>query len=173
MNIVTKFAIATDESTDVLLQLTRELAKEKFASILDINTLTEYIDGQYNRKYLVSELNNISNQWLVVYVDDIAVGYTKITSRGKVPSLLTNMRALRIADFSILEKYPEPEIRESLFTKCLSLCRHTKGVWINEYIGNPMIEFFKSKGFIQQADDYEFDEIALPSVCLIRMNEFQ
>ncbi|QIH34602.1 N-acetyltransferase [Sphingobacterium sp. DR205] len=171
MNIVTKFAIATDESTDILLHLTKELATEKFTTILDTSKLMKYTDEQFNRKYLVSEMNNISNQWLVTYVDSIAVGYAKITSRGKVPPLLDGKRAVRIADFSILQQYPALEIRESLFAKCLSLCRNTQAIWVNEYIGNPIIDFFETKGFVRQRNSFEFDEIKLESICLIYQNE--
>jgi len=169
-NIVTKFALATDASTDVLLELIIKLITEKFVDILDPGRLQEYIDTYYNRKYFVSEMNSMSNQWLVVYADDVAVGYAKVTSRGKVPAVLGQKRAVRIADFSVLSECTQSEIRESLFEKCLSVCRHVDGIWINEYIEYPFIDFFESKGFVRQREISEFDEISLPSCCLIRLN---
>ncbi|WP_104381616.1 N-acetyltransferase [Sphingobacterium sp. HMA12] len=171
MNIVTKFALATDESVDILLELIKELATEKFSSILDKASVQLYIEKYYDRKYFISEINSMSNQWLVVYVDDKAVGYAKVTSRGKVPQALKERRSIRIGDFSILRKFSQDEIRESLFQKCFSISKHVDGIWINEYLGNPMIEFFENKGFLREAGPWEFDEIALPSVCLIYMND--
>lgn len=171
MNIITKFAIATDEATDVLFELTRELATEKFASILEARVIAAYINKHFDRKYLVSEMNSMSNQWLVVYADNLAVGYAKLTSIGKTPELLAEKRALRIADFSILEKFSAPEIQNSLFEKCLSLCKHVEGIWVNEYIGNPIITFFESKGFERLSGTFQFDDIALPSACLTYLKE--
>ncbi len=171
MSIVTKFALATDESTDILLTLIEELAKEKFSFILDSQRLQEYIEKYYNRKYFVSEMNSMSNQWLVVYADHIAVGYAKVTSRGKVPELLNNKRAVRIADFSVRKDFMKPEIQESLFLKCLSVCRYVDAVWMNEYKENPILDFFEGKGFLRQPETFVFDEIAIPSTCLIYFNQ--
>lgn len=169
-NIVTKFALATDASTDLLLELIIKLITEKFVTILDPERLQEYIDTYYNRKYFVSEMNSMSNQWLVVYADEVAVGYAKVTSTGKVPEVLDHQRAVRIADFSVLHEYTQPEIREALFQKCMSVCRHVDGIWINEYIGNPIIGFFETKGFVKQPETSEFYEIAIPSICLVHLN---
>lgn len=170
MNIISKFALATDESTDTLLNLIIELASEKFGPKLETQQLNEFIEKYYNRKYFVSEMNSMSNQWIMVYVDNQAVGYARVTSRGKVPPAIDSMRAVRIGDFSILEKFRDSQIMESLYDKCISLCRHVDAIWINEYIDNPFIEFFESKGFIKQPGMYELDDIGLPSSCLIFKN---
>jgi len=103
MNIISKFALATDESTDTLLNLIIELASEKFGQQLQTQQLNEFIEKYYNRKYFVSEMNSMSNQWIMVYVDNQAVGYARVTSKGEVPPAIDNMRAVRIGDFSILE----------------------------------------------------------------------
>ena len=80
------------------------------------------------------------------------------------------MRAVRIGDFSILEKFRDSQIMESLYDKCISLCRFVDVIWINEYIDNPFIEFFESKVFIKQPGMYELDDIGLLSSCLIFKN---
>lgn len=171
MDIITKFTIATEEGTDIILTLTRELAKEKFSSVLDQKILEEYIDKHFNKMHLVAEMNDLSNQWLVIYVNNNPVGYVKITSNGKKPQSLKNKRAVRIADFAILAKYPEFEIKSSLLEKCLLVCRHHEAVWINEFVANPYIDFFESKGFQRQSEDFQHDELALPSVCLVYLND--
>lgn len=167
MEIATKFTIATEDVTKMLLKLTKDLAHEKFSEILDPNILESYIEEQFNAKYLVSEMNSMSNQWLTVYVDDNLAGYAKITSKGKKPLSLENNHALRIADFAVLRKYPEEEIKKSLLDKCLSVCKHVEAVWINEYMDNPIISFFESNGFQKQSETPQHDELDLPSVYLV------
>ncbi len=171
MKIITKFTIATEEGTRMLVQLTKDLALEKFSSILDQKTMESYIGAQFNAKYLVSEMNSMSNQWLTVYVDDTLAGYAKITSKGKKPLVLEDKRALRIADFAILKKYPEEEVKKLLFEKCLSVCKSVEGVWINEYLENPIISFFERNGFQRLPEKSQHDELHLSSICLVYSNE--
>lgn len=171
MNIITKFTIATDEGIDIMLVLTKELAEEKFSFNLDQKMLEAYINKHFNTKQLVAEMNDLSNQWLVVYVDNHPAGYAKVTSNGKKPHSLENKRAVRIADFAVLKKYSAIEIKKTLLEKCLSISKHLEGVWINEYLSNPVIEFFESNGFVRQPETYQLEELELPSVCLVRLND--
>ncbi|MFD2555296.1 GNAT family N-acetyltransferase [Sphingobacterium tabacisoli] len=164
MNINTKFTVATDEGTRVLDVLTKELAIEKFTHLLDKETLVDYISDRFNLKVLVDELNSMSNQWLVVYVDDIAAGYARITTQGKKIAILEGKRVVRIADFGVLEKYHSNEVMNSLLDKCIQVCRSYEGIWINEYIESPLISSFEAKGFVQQHEgDNQHDDLPLKS----------
>ncbi len=88
------------------------------------------------------EVNSMSNQWLVVYVDDKPAGFARITSKGERPKAIAQKRIIRIADFGIIEAYTDPAVRQSLFDKCLSICKSYEVIWINEYSENPLINFF-------------------------------
>lgn len=171
MDIITKFIIASDEGKDVMLSLTREIAKEKFSSLVEKKLLEEYIDKHFNRRQLVAEMNDLSNQWLVVYVDHHPAGYAKITSKGEKPPSLENKRVARIADLGILSKYTDVEVKNSLLEKCLQVSKHQDGVWINEYLSNPLIGFLEHKGFQRQPAGSQLDDLALPSVYLILLND--
>ncbi|WP_460964039.1 GNAT family N-acetyltransferase [Spirosoma litoris] len=169
MRIITKFTVATEQGLDALLMLTKELATQKFSSLLSQQVLKKYIEDNFNEQTLIEELNNWSNQWLVVYADNKPVGYARITTKGQKPQVLDNKRAIRIADFGVLSSYSEPAIRDSLLDKCLTICKSYEGIgiWINEYIENPLIEFFESKGFSRQQEIDHLDELPLASVCLV------
>lgn len=164
MNITTKFALGTD----ALLLLTAKLAKEKYTALLEPEILAVYIAAHFNQQALITEINNMSNQWLVVYVDDDPAGYARITTKGQQPPALAGKRVARIADFGILQAYPAPAIREALFEKCLSVCRSAAGIWINEYAGDPLIGYFESKGFSRQQGMFQVDELPLTAVCLVK-----
>lgn len=167
MKLITKFTVASDQGLAVLSALTRELTLQKFSSLADQGTIAKYISEYLDEKSLRDEVNSLSNQWLVVYADNIPVGYARITSKGRKPGILAGARAIRIADFGVLDKYPDPAIRDSLFEKCLSVCKGYEGIWINEYPENPLIEFFESRGFTRQQGHYELDQLPLASVCLV------
>ena len=167
MKIITKFTVATERGIDTLSMLTKELAMEKFSSLLEGQEIDDYIARKFTRQVLMDEVNSMSNQWLIVYADDSPAGYARITSRGKKPQVFDGKRAIRIADFGILQKYPAPAIREALLEKCITVCKSYEGVWINEYVGNPLIGFFENKGFARRQETCELDELPLASVILI------
>lgn len=166
--IITKFTIATEQGLNILLKLTREIAREKFSNLLEMQVLDKYIADNFSEKSLIVELNSMSNQWLVVYADDEPAGYVRITSKGKRPIRLEQKRSIRIADFGILNKYTDPMIRQSLFDKCMTVCKSYEALWINEYPDNNLLDFFETEEFIRENDNCQHDELPLASVCFIK-----
>lgn len=152
----------------MLETLTTELAREKFTDIVSKETLENYIKKNFNPETLVADSNSMSNQWLVVYVDDQPAGYARLTTIGKRPESIANRGIVRIADFGILKKYSDSGAHESLLEKCLTVCKRYEAIWINEFKENKTIDFFKNNGFILQDEENEYDELYLASVCLIR-----
>lgn len=170
MEITTKFIIATEQGRTLLAALAKEIATEKFASLLEPQQLEDYIAKKFDDKNLIAEMNSMSNQWLVVYKGDIPAGYAYITSNGKKPKNMENVRMMRIADFGILEKYNDSAVRQSLLEKCLTISKSYDGLWIHEYKENPLIVFFESEGFVRQEEMDELEEFALASVFLVKKN---
>lgn len=166
--IITKFTIATQQGMDALLYLTQTIAREKFLPLLTQKQVENYLSENFNEKALMAEVNSMSNQWLVVYADDKPAGFARITSKGERPRQIAQNRIIRIADFGIIKEYADPAIRQSLFDKCLAVCKSYEAIWINEYVENPFIGFFESEGFAKQDEKSQLHELPLQSVCLIK-----
>lgn len=167
MKITIKFTIATEEGLAALLKLTHAITIEKFSKLLESSLVEKYIHENFTDSNLVEELNSMSNQWLLAYVDNIPAGFVQITSKGVRPSSLDHKRAIRIANFGILKKYSDLGVEEALLEKSLSVCRSYEAIWINEYIQNPFIGLFESKGFVRQSEIHELDELPVNGVYLI------
>ena len=170
--VITKFTIATQQGMDALLYLTQTIAREKFSNMIPQEQVENYLSRNFSEKALMAEVNSMSNQWLVVYSNDEPAGFARITSKGEKPKNIAQNRVIRIADFGILMAYTDPAIRQSLFDKCLSVCKSYEATWINEYAENPFISFFESRGFIKQSEESRLDELPLPSVCLIKQSGY-
>lgn len=166
--IITKFTIATERGIDTLLYLTQTIAREKYLPLIAKAQVENYLSAHFSEKALMVEVNSMSNQWLVVYINDQPAGFARITSKGERPAALSQKRAIRIADFGILEEYTDQAIRQSLFDKCLSVCKPYEATWINEYAQNPFISFFELAGFSKQEEAADHYELPMPSVYLIR-----
>ena len=167
MNIITKFTVASEKGLETLLMLTKELAIEKYSTLLEQKVLDSYISRKFNAQALIAEVNSMSNQWLVVYVDDQPAGYACLTSKGKRPKALEGKGAIRIMDFGVLKQYLTSAVTEVLLEKCLSVCKSYANAWIVEYVDNPLVEVFENKGFKRQQESSQLDELPLASVCLI------
>ncbi len=170
MNIITKFTVATEQGIEVLSMLTKALAVEKFAQLLKPAELDRYIVENFNINTLVNEINSMSNQWLVTYVDDQPMGYARITSKGQKPANLGGKRAIRIADFGVCPHEVQPQIEASLMDKCLAVCSSYEIIWINEPIGSSFIEIFEQKGFIKQQEISQFEGVPLESAFYLKVN---
>lgn len=166
--IATKFTIGTEEGINVLFFLTVATAREQFAGKIPAQELEDYISRNFNKDTLMVELNSMSNQYLIVYADEEAAGYAKITSKGLRPEFLDHKTLVRIADFSVLAKYDDPLISKSLFDKCLSISTMQQVIWISEYENNPYLAFFESYGFKRNADIIVPKELSLSPVYLVK-----
>lgn len=112
----------------------------------------------------------MSNQWLVVYVDDQPMGYARITSKGHKPIAVGGKRAIRIADFGVCQHQAQQQIMTSLIDKCLAVCSTYEVIWINEPVGSSLIGLFEQKGFIRQPGMSRFDELPLESALYLKIN---
>ena len=166
--IITKFTIANEQGIETLIYLTKEIARQKFSAILNDSMLQEYIALNFNGETLINEVNSMSNQWLIVYINDEAAGYTRLTTNGSRPISIDNKKAIRIADFGILSKYNDTGCIESMFQKCISISKSYQAIWLNEYEHNPLISYFENNGFKPQDQKTEMDELPISSVYLIK-----
>lgn len=166
--IITKFTIGTEEGINALLFLSAAIAREKFARKIPDQELEDYINKNFNKDVLMVEINSMSNQYLIVYVDDEPAGYARVTSKGTRPELLSDKTLIRIADFGILTKYNDVLIAKSLFEKCLSISTIQQVIWISEYENSPYLEFFESYGFIRNTDISHTPELNIIPVYLVK-----
>ncbi|MGY0036795.1 N-acetyltransferase [Pedobacter sp. NJ-S-72] len=154
--IITKFRVATEDAISELLFLTRTIAIEKYAHLVTDEVIEDYISGIYNDKHIIDEMNSFGNQWLVVYIDEKAIGYAFVTTQGKRPEMLEGKKAICIADFCILKAYLSSAAKQSLMDKCLSIGKGYEALWLAEQTDNPLLSFFEDHGFIrgEQANDF-------------------
>lgn len=168
--IITKFTVATSDGIKRLIDLGKELTREKFQNLIREEILEKYISENFVEKVLVEEVNSLSNQWLIVYADEQPAGYARITSKGLRPASIENKRAIRIADFGILQSHNDIDVVQSLFNKCVQVSKAYDVVWLNELTDHTILDFFIENGFEKQEENVELDDFPISSVYLVKMN---
>jgi len=164
--IVTNSCIGTDQDLKSLVRISIATAREKYADKVSEEKLEAYIQQRLNYHALRGEVNNMANQFLLVWVDGEIGGYARVTTKGERPEFLHGKSAVRIADFNVLERFNEIEVKRQLFERCLCLCSTQQTVWMAEYNENADMDFFESYGFIRNAEIAGSNDLDLPVVHL-------
>ncbi|SFO54554.1 spermine/spermidine N-acetyltransferase [Chitinophaga sp. YR627] len=166
--IVINFCIGTEQDRRTLSFIGRATAREKFSGKVPETEITAYIERNFSDHTLRGELNNISNQILVVFVDGEVAGYARVTTKGERPEIFQGKSVARIADFSVLERYHETATRKQLFEKCLCICKTKQVIWISEHEGTADMDLFTANGFIRSTAISGVNDLGLPLVYLIK-----
>lgn len=167
LNITTRFVVVNEASIQALLSLITRLAKEKYGQQLSDAQLDNYLSS-YTPQQLTSDINNFSNQWLMVYAGNEPAGYALITSAGKRPDDLPEKKVKRLAGFGVLQQYTDSGCMEALLKKCLQTGQFYDALWMHEYAGSPLLSYLEANNFRRTGQQDTLEEVPLPGVYLIR-----
>lgn len=170
MKIETKFIIGNKQGIDTLAFVAVATARQKFTGKIPDRELDEYISTNFNAEVLMTELNSLSNEYLIVYQEGQPAGYARVTTKGTRPAIFDGKTMARIANFNVLKEYSEESVVKSLFEKCLSLSARRQFIWTVAYESDPFISVFESYGFKRNIALSVSKELNLPGVCLVKEN---
>ncbi|MCX8523284.1 hypothetical protein OF897_05020 [Chryseobacterium formosus] len=146
MEIVSKFVIGSDKGVSDFLNVKKLAFINLHKSFISEEEINSYIEENFDERKTINELNNLSNQLIITYKENLAVAYCLIKSGSRNPLFPEEKRATEI-DFAILPEHDSEEIRTSLYTKFSSATKFADIIWINILQHNTLIEFLKSKNF--------------------------
>ncbi|MFP3598685.1 hypothetical protein [Chryseobacterium sp. SIMBA_029] len=145
MNIVSKFTVGSDEGIDNLFDVIRPSVSSLYKELVPKEDIKNYIQ-HLDRRKVINELNDLSNQLIMTYLDEQPIGYSILKSGSRYPGLSEEKRATELS-FVILQEYNSPEVRQSHWKKCRAAVAFTDIIWINMLINDPLLEFLKESGF--------------------------
>jgi len=166
--IATNSCIGTEQDLKLLMHIGAAAARERYTDKVPKDQLDVYIQDNFSHHALRIEVNSMANQFLVVWANGEVAGYARVTTKGRRPEMLQGKSVIRIADFHVLERFNEVEVKKSLFEKCLCLCHAQQITWMSEFAGNADIAFFESYGFVTDTEMRDTNEWGIPVVYLIR-----
>lgn len=146
MEIVSKFVIGSDKGVSDFLNVKKHSFINLHKGLINEKEINSYIEEHFDERKTINELNNLSNQLIITYKENLPVAYCLIKSGSRNPLFPEEKRTTEI-DFAILPEYDSEEIRASLYTKFSSATKFADIIWINILQHSKLIEFLKSKGF--------------------------
>lgn len=76
MQIISKFAVGSDKGIDDLFDIKKAVIRNTYKENIPQDTIENYIKEHLDHRKMINVLNDLSNQLIMVYVDEQAVGYS-------------------------------------------------------------------------------------------------
>ena len=167
-NIISKFAVGSDESIDQLFLLREEQLKNTYENLLELQELKNFIKEQLDDRIVINDLNDISTQLIITFIEDKPVGYIIMKNSYYQPKILADKKSIRIISFFILSAYDNTETRKSLWQKCFSVTK-SYNHWIELPQDDPSVAFLEKCEFkiIEQSEMKPFN---VPSNIMVRLH---
>lgn len=147
MEIVSKFAVGSDKGIDDLFDVKKAVIRNTYKEIIPSETIENHIKQHFDHRKMINILNDLSNQLIMVFVDDQPAGYCLFKSGSSYSDSSESKKMTEIINFSIIPEYDLADVKLSLWNKVKSSIKFTDSVWINSNQNDPQFEFFKKNGF--------------------------
>ncbi|MFP3594259.1 hypothetical protein [Chryseobacterium sp. SIMBA_038] len=148
MEIISKFAVGSDKGVDDLFDVKKAFIRDTYKEIASSETIENYIKEHLDHRKMINILNDLSNQLIMVFVDDQPAGYCLFKSGSSYSDASKGKKMTEIINFGILSEYNSSEVRISLWNKVKSAIKFTDSIWVNINQNHPQLEFFKDNGFL-------------------------
>lgn len=164
-----KFTIASAEGVELLQKLTVQRFLELHQNQVTPSIIKEFVAEKYSAEFIITELNDFTNQFLVVYVGDQPAGYALLKEKGKVPQQLTDKKIGYLRNFEILDRYDQTDAGQILLEKCLSVFKSFDAiVAVTKTQNSGMQSLLRNRGFEKHSDSSFFiDTNEIPAEILI------
>ncbi|MGR3857272.1 MULTISPECIES: hypothetical protein [Chryseobacterium] len=147
MDIISKFTVGSEEGISDLIAIIDSSVYALHKEFVTEEEIKRYIHNEIDPRKMINDLNDLSNQLIMMYADQKPIGFSIIKSGSVHPGIPDGKRATEIS-FVILSEFDLPETRQSLWKKCRSAVSFTDIIWINILDHDPIADFLKECGFI-------------------------
>lgn len=147
MEIVSKFAVGSDKGVDDLFDVKKAFIRDTYKEDFPSETIENYIKEHLDHRKMINVLNDLSNQLIMVFVDDEPAGYCLFKSGSGYPDAPEGKKMTEIIGFGIVSEYNSSEVKASLWNKVKSAIKFTDSIWINIHQNHPQLDIFKDNGF--------------------------
>ncbi|WP_454045476.1 hypothetical protein [Chryseobacterium sp. Marseille-Q8038] len=161
MDIISKFTVGSEEGISDLITIIDSSIYSLHRELVSEEDIKKYIHHEIDPRKMINDLNDLSNQLIIMYADQKPIGYSIIKSGTLHPGIPEGKRATEIS-FVILSEFDTPETRQSLWKKCRSAVSFTDVIWINILDHDPLADFLKEYGFVV-ADSSKTGPFQFPS----------
>jgi diamine N-acetyltransferase len=145
---------ATTGDAGLIADLSRQTFYDSFAADNTPENIDKFMNEQFTREKLMEEVGAPGNTFLLAYVGDEVVAYTRLRETAS-PLLMENGPAIEIARIYAIQNSIGKGVGSALMQQCLEIARQKNarviwlGVWEKNY---KAIAFYTKWGFEKFGD---------------------
>lgn len=151
MNIISKFTVGSEEGISDLITIIDSSVYAMYKVLVPEEDIKGYISNDIDPRKMINDLNDLSTQLIITYLDGKPVGYSILKSGTAHSSVPEGKRATEM-NFVILPEFDSSEIRDSLWKKSKAATSFTDIIWINMMSHDPLTDYLKESGFTVGTD---------------------
>lgn len=156
------------EDIHLLQQISIETFNETFKDQNSAENMNAYLERAFDLKQLEEELDNLSSQFFIIYLNDTVVGYLKVNT-DDAQSEEMGTESLEIERIYIKKDFQKHGLGKVLFNIAIEIADvlNKKKIWLGVWEKNEnAIAFYKKMDFVQtgahsfyMGDDEQIDFI--------------
>ena len=166
--IKTKYIVANESGITQLQKLASSLLTERLTNKVDSKTLNQYIQKHYNTETIIKDLNDFSNQCLIVYSGETPAGFAFFSDKKKAPHFLERKKIKYLVHFEVSSMYANTPVMQVLLEKCINVSKTYDALWLTEPVDSDRLPYFLSYGFVKQKPVNHMNGLPVESLILIR-----
>ena len=145
-----RITIAGKQDAMIVADLSRRTFYDTFAPHNTVENMDLFMNTQFTRKQLISQVGAPGNTFLLAHLEDRAVGYARLFEGTELPGDLAGTRSIEVARIYADQNVIGKGIGKALMQACIDLARQ-KGmewIWLGVWEHNHRaIGFYEKMGF--------------------------
>ncbi|MBI4844990.1 MAG: GNAT family N-acetyltransferase [Candidatus Omnitrophica bacterium] len=148
-----KIRVAKKKDTGLLAALGRKTFYQTYAKSHSKKDMSCYLKENFSKKHILTCLQNKNNLFLIAFINDIPLGYAKLSAEKKCPAL-KKANAIELERIYVLKNATGKKTGTALMKKAIKIACKKKCavIWLSVWEHNPKaISFYRKFGFRQFA----------------------
>ena len=146
-----KIKKATIFDLETIQEISKQTFIETFAEVNTPENMDNYIQKNFNKEQIASEINNRDSVFYLAIFDNETVGYLKLNF-GKAQTESFNEHALEIHRIYVLKAFHGKKIGQLLLDEALKIAQQAKAeyLWLGVWEENHRaLQFYTKNGFVE------------------------
>jgi ribosomal protein S18 acetylase RimI-like enzyme len=148
---------ATTAEAALIADLSRQTFYDSFAAENTPENMDKFMNEQFTRENLMKEVGAAGNIFLLAYIEDEVVGYTRLRETTN-PLLIHNGPAIEIARIYAVQKSIGKGVGSALMQQCVYIARQkdARVIWLGVWEKNEKAIAFYTKWGFEKFSDHVF-----------------
>ena len=148
---------ATTAEAGLIADLSRQTFYDSFAADNTPENMDKFMNEQFTRENLMKEVGAAGNIFLLAYIEDEVVGYTRLRETAN-PLLIHNGPAIEIARIYAVQKSIGKGVGSALMQQSINIARQkdARVIWLGVWEKNEKAIAFYTKWGFEKFSDHVF-----------------